>query len=220
MRLKIKITKSKTTIPFDYQQKLVGTIHKWFGENENHGKQSLYSFSHLQGSELVKTGFNFPEGAILYFSSSDNVLLTRIYKGIKADSTLFNGLKVYEIDMIPEPAFRNRERFSLLSPLFFKQKIEGKKNPKHLTFEDDEVDKLLTEATKKRLEFNGIADETLKIKFDRTYQGKKTKVINYRGIGNKCSVCPIIVEGKFDTMEFLWNNGVGHSTGIGFGCLK
>ncbi|MCF6240679.1 MAG: CRISPR-associated endoribonuclease Cas6 [Bacteroidales bacterium] len=220
MRLKIKLTKNKITIPFDYQHKLVGVIHKWFGENKEHGKQSLYSFSQLLGGELIEKGFSFPNGAALYFSSTNNDLLTKIYNGIKSDPTLFNGLTVYEIDMISEPAFGNRERFSLLSPLFFKQKIEGKKNSKHLTFEDDETDKLLTESTKKRLEFNGISDETLKIKFDRSYQGKKTKVINYRGVGNKCSVCPIIVEAKFETMAFLWNNGVGHSTGIGFGCLK
>ncbi len=220
MRLKLRLSRNKTTIPFDYQQKLVGTIHKWIGNNYEHGKQSVFSFSQLQGGEIVGKGFNFPEGSTLYFSSTDNGLLTRVYKGIKADPTLFCGLKVYEIDMIPEPAFRNRERFYLLSPLFFKQKIEGEKNPKHFTFEEDETDSLLTGAVKRRLEYNGIPDETLNIKFDRTYQGKKTKVINYRGIGNKTSVCPIIVEGKFETMEFIWNNGVGHSTGIGFGCLK
>lgn len=220
MRLKIRLSKNKTTIPFDYQQKLVGTIHKWLGKNEEHGKQSIFSFSQLQNGDKTEGGYNFPEGSVLFFSSTDNKLLTRIYKGIKTDPFLFCGLKVYEIDMISEPAFRNRERFSLLSPLLFKQKVEGKNKPKHFTFEDDETDILLTEAVKRRLEFNGITDDTLKITFDKTYQGKKTKVIKYRGIGNKTSVCPIIVEGKFDTMEFLWNNGVGHSTGIGFGCLK
>jgi CRISPR-associated endoribonuclease Cas6 len=122
--------------------------------------------------------------------------------------------------MITEPAFRNRERFSLLSPIFFKQKVEGRKKPKHYTFEDSETENLLTEAVKRRLESNGIPDDTLKITFDNTYQGKKTKLIKYRGIGNKTSVCPIIVEAKFETMEFIWNNGIGHSTGIGFGCLK
>ena len=220
MRLKLKITKNKTIISFNYQQKLVGTIHKWFGQNNQHGQPSLFSFSLLQGAELVQKGFDFPAGAVLYFSSTDNNLLTKIYKGIKTDPTLFNGMKVYEIDMISEPAFRNRERFILLSPIFFKKNIEGRNKPKHYTYEDDEVDNLLTIATQKRLENNGIQDETLKITFDRNYLGKKTKVINYRGIGNKTSVCPIIVEGKFETMEFLWNNGIGHSTGIGFGCLK
>ncbi len=220
MRLKLKLTNNKTTIPFDYQQKLVGTLHKWLGRNEEHGKQSIYSFSQLQNAELSEMGFNFPHGSIFYFSSTDNGLLTRVYKGIKSDPTLFNGLKVYEIDMIAEPAFRNRERFLLLSPILLKQRIEGRKNPRHLTFEDNEADIHLTEATKKRLMFNGISDESLKIVFDRDYPGKKTKVINYKGVGNKTSVCPIIVEGKHETMEFLWNNGVGHSTGIGFGCLK
>ncbi len=220
MRLKLKLSKNKTTIPFDYQQKLVGTIHKWMGRNDEHGKQSVFSFSQLQSGVLVENGFNFPEGSVLYFSSTDNKFLTSIYKGIKEDPTLFCGLKVYEIDMQSEPAFRNRERFPLLSPLFFKQKVDGKNKPKHFTFEDEETENLLTEAVKRRLDFNGIPDDTLKITFDKIYQGKKTKVIKYRGIGNKTSVCPIIVEGKFETMEFLWNNGVGHSTGIGFGCLK
>jgi CRISPR-associated endoribonuclease Cas6 len=220
MRFKIQLTKNKVTVPFDYQQKLVGTIHKWMGRNDEHGKQSVFSFSQLQRGELIGKGFNFPEGAILYFSSTDNNLLTRVYKGIKEDPTLFCGLKVYEIDMLPEPTFRNRERFSLLSPLFFKQKVDGKNKPQHFTFEDKETESLLTKAVKRRLEFNGMPDNSLKITFDKTYLGKKTKVINYRGIGNKTSVCPIIVEGKLESMEFIWNNGVGHSTGIGFGCLK
>lgn len=220
MRLKIKLSKNKITVPFDYQHKLVGTIHKWFGKNDEHGKQSAFSFSQLQNGEVVENGFNFSKGSTLYFSSTNNGLLTRIYRGIKSDPTLFSGLKVYEIDMLPEPTFKTREHFSLYSPLLFKQKVEGRNKPKHFTFEDNEIDNLLTEAVKRRLEFNGMPDNTLMIWFDKTYQDKKTKVINYKGISNKASVCPIIVEGKHETMEFLWNNGIGHSTGIGFGCLK
>lgn len=220
MRLKIKISKNKTTVPFDHQHKLVGTIHKWLGKNEEHGKKSVFSFSQLQNGELAENGFNFPNGTTLYFSSTSNQLLTKVYKGVKNDTSLFNGLTVYEIDILPEPPFRNRERFSLLSPLFLKQKIEDSSKQKHYTFLDKETDNLLTESVKKRLEYNGTPDKTLKISFDQNYHGKKTKVINYKGIKNKTSVCPIIVEGKFETMEFIWNNGIGNSTGIGFGCLK
>jgi len=220
MRLKIKLTKNTSIVPFDYQQKLVGTIHKWIEKNKEHGKQSVFSFSHLQKGELAKKGFNFPEGSVIFVSSTNNELLTKIYKGIKTDSSLFNGLCVYEIDIIPDPEFRNKERFSMLSPLLIKQWVGKGEKHKHLTFEDNDADKILTENVKKRLIYNGIPDETLIITFDRTYQGKKTKVINYRGVGNKTSVCPIIIEGKLETMKFLWNNGVGHSTGIGFGCLK
>lgn len=220
MRLKLKLSKNNKTVPFEYQQKLVGVIHKWLGENDEHGNQSVFSFSQLQNGEVVKNGFSFPNGSVLYFSSTNNNLLMKVYKGIKVDSDLFCGLSVKEIEILTEPEFRNRERFVLLSPLFIKRKIEGTNRTKHYTFEDVETENLLTEAVKRRLSNNGIDDDTIKISFDKTYFNKKTKVIKYRGIGNKVSVCPVIVEGKFESMEFIWNNGIGHSTGIGLGCVK
>ena len=36
MRIHLISTENKEIVPFDYQQKLVGTLHKWLGEN-NHG---------------------------------------------------------------------------------------------------------------------------------------------------------------------------------------
>ena len=220
MRFKIKISKNTKTLPFDYQQKLVGTIHKWMGRNKEHGKQSVFSFSQLQNGEKVDNGFNFPDGSALYFSSTDKDILTNVYKGIKSDPNLFCGLIAVEINIINEPEFKNEERFVLLSPLLFKRKDEGRNSKKHFTFKDAETEGLLTEAVKKRLSKNGIEDDSLKITFDKTYLNKKTKVIKYKGIGNKTSVCPVIVIAKPESMSFIWNNGIGHSTGIGFGCLK
>lgn len=45
MRITIRTTPNTELVPFDYQQKLVGTIHKWIGNNSIHDKISLYSFS-------------------------------------------------------------------------------------------------------------------------------------------------------------------------------
>ncbi len=46
MRKYLRTTPNTQSVPIDYQQKLVGTIHKWVGENNNlHGDISLYSFS-------------------------------------------------------------------------------------------------------------------------------------------------------------------------------
>ena len=36
MRIHISTTKNTSLVPFDYQQKLVGTIHKWIGNNSIH----------------------------------------------------------------------------------------------------------------------------------------------------------------------------------------
>ena len=33
----------KRLVPFDYQQKLVGRLHNWLGENAEHDSISLYS---------------------------------------------------------------------------------------------------------------------------------------------------------------------------------
>ena len=36
MRILLKTSANTTPVPFDYQQKLVGTIHKWIGNNSIH----------------------------------------------------------------------------------------------------------------------------------------------------------------------------------------
>ena len=51
MRIHISTTKNTSLVPFDYQQKLVGTIHKWIGTNSIHDHISLYSFSWLKGGK-------------------------------------------------------------------------------------------------------------------------------------------------------------------------
>ena len=64
MRIKIKTTSNNSILPFDYQGKLIGVIHKWLGTNEIHDKISLYSFSWLLNGIMVdKKGYMFPDGA-------------------------------------------------------------------------------------------------------------------------------------------------------------
>ena len=41
MRIKLITTPNTIPVPFNYQEKLVGTLHKWIGENEIHDKISL-----------------------------------------------------------------------------------------------------------------------------------------------------------------------------------
>ena len=36
MRIYLRTTPNDVIVPFDYQQKIVGTIHKWLGNNEIH----------------------------------------------------------------------------------------------------------------------------------------------------------------------------------------
>lgn len=75
MRIHIYTTKNTCLVPFDYQQKLVGTIHKWIGNNSIHDSISLYSFSWLNGGQKVSDALNFPKGATMFISFYDDVNL-------------------------------------------------------------------------------------------------------------------------------------------------
>lgn len=82
MRIHIYTTKNTSLVPFAYQQKLVGTIHKWIGENSLHDRISLYSFSWLQGGRKVSGALDFPEGATMFLSFYDDDTMRKVIKTI------------------------------------------------------------------------------------------------------------------------------------------
>jgi CRISPR-associated endoribonuclease Cas6 len=62
--------------------------------------------------------------------------------------------------------------------------------------------------------------DAVSVRFDTSYAGAKTKLVDIHGIKNRTSVCPVIVEGSPEAVAFAWDVGVGHSTGAGFGALS
>lgn len=96
MRIRIKTTSNEKILPFDYQGKLIGVIHKWLGNNELHDKISLYSFSWLLGGVMVdKKGYVFPNGAELLISFHD-VNSTLAVSNIR--NRTYTNCEVYLID--------------------------------------------------------------------------------------------------------------------------
>ena len=71
MRIYLKTSPNSELISYDYQNKLVGTLHKWLGVNSEHDLMSLYSFSWLHGSVSEQKGLNFPKGASWFISFYD-----------------------------------------------------------------------------------------------------------------------------------------------------
>lgn len=218
MRIHLKTTESKETLPFNYQPILTGAIHKWLGKNEQHDNISLYSFSWLTGGKALKGGLKFKNGASFFISSTDNEFLIRLYTGIKKDSEIANGLKVTDIKIQEDPYFEDDTVFHVASPVLVKRK-EGERI-KHYTFKENESDNFLTETLKTKLNKAGLQSDNVRIQFDRDYLNPKTKLIHYKGIGNKVNICPVKISGTPEQIAFAWNVGVGNSTGIGFGALK
>lgn len=218
MRIFLKISASKSVIPFNHQQFLTGTIHKWLGWNQEHGNLSLYSFSRLDGAKASKTGLSFKNDTSFFFSSPDAELVKKLIAGIQTDPSLFHGLKVKEIILMEDPDISERELFYVASPIFIKRRIDN--NIEHIIYKDARANAFLQESLESKLKAAGIIDETLEISFDKNYLKAGTKKVNYKGIANRANWCHVIIKGKPESKLLAWNAGLGNSTGIGFGAIK
>jgi CRISPR-associated endoribonuclease Cas6 len=218
MRIHLKIQAPNKIIPFDHQPLLTGTVHKWLGWNDEHGKVSLYSFSQLEGGKATPDGLRFERGTSFLFSSHNSDLIKKMVSGIQADPSLFYGLTVSEIIIQEDPDLTDRSLFFTASPVFIKRRVGDRIN--HIQFDNPLASSYLKETLQTKMNEAGIEDESFEIRFETTYPRAGTKKITYNGIQNRANWCPVIVEGKPETKLFAWNVGLGNSTGIGFGAIK
>jgi CRISPR-associated endoribonuclease Cas6 len=218
MRIYLQLTKNKELIPFNYQPSLTGALHKWMGrDNYEHGKVSLYSFSWLQNVDTTKEGINLNRGSNFFISAYDEMLIKTLMKGILADPLVCYGSSVASINVQETPVFSAVQRFSIASPVFI-QRFDEEKNS-HIIYSDEKASVYLTETMQRKLALAGLPTDNVSVSFDLTYHQPRTKVVTYKGIGNRANICPVIVEGTPQQVGFAWKVGVGNSTGIGFGAL-
>jgi len=218
MRLYFKTTPNTEPVPFTYQVPLVGALHKWLGDNDLHDDMSMYSLSWLYNGKQRKNGLDFPEGACFFISAPDTSLHQRIVAGVFSDPAIRYGMAVQEVQLADQPNFGSSERFVLQSPALIKRSINGK--TKFYFPEDPEADACLTETLQHKLRKIGKGHLSVTVRFDRSYSNIKIRLVNYKGINNKATFCPVIVEGDPEAVALAWEVGVGNSTGIGFGAVR
>ena len=218
MRVHFKISAQNEIIPFDHQSLLTGTIHKWLGWNDEHGAVSLYSFSRLERGKARKEGLQLGKETFFFFSAHEPDLIKRLIAGIRRDPFMFHGLQVVEIVIQRDPDLSEKKLFNVASPIFLKRRSGEKID--HILYDDPRADACLKETLLTKMEKAGLTDEMLDIRFEKSYPNAGTKKITYNKIQNRTSWCPVIIEGKPETKLFVWNVGLGNSTGIGFGAIK
>ncbi len=208
-------------VPFDYQQKLTGILHAWLGKcNDLHGDLSLYSFSWLSDGNASAEGLNFPKGAKWFISFADEKRIKTIIKTILSHNEMFCGMSVSDITIEETPDLSERELFYLGSPVFIKRADNESNGYNQYTYNDECANDFMKETLLHKMKQAGMAeDDTLDVSFDLSYKNKKTKLMRYKNINNKCNMCPVIIKGKPETKAFVWNVGLGNSTGIGFGSI-
>lgn len=219
MRIYLRLINNNKIVPFNYQEFLTGTIHKWIGQdNKIHGKAGNFSFSWIQNTIASKNGIDLKRDAYFFISSLNEDFIKRIIKNILEDPTMFNGIRVFDIQIKDTPQFGKEEKFLMASPVLLKLK-EGEKI-RHVTLEDSDFEQVLTDNIKRKLEKVGISSNGIKVQLNPETNFRETKMIIYKGIKNRTSFAPIIIKGTQEQIAFAWNAGLGNSTGIGFGALK
>ena len=221
MRLHFTLSPNTETVPYDYQHQLTGRFHSWLGDNNVHNSISLYSLSWLHGGKREGKGLIFPEGATWSISAHDPELLHKICLSAAKDAEVCYGMNVIEIKILPPPRMSNESHcFRVISPVLARGKeIAGK--VRHYLFSDKEADEILTQTLHHKLDKAGLGNlkADTQVRFDRSYPNAHTKLVTINGIANRASICPVIVDGPPEAMEFAWNVGIGHLTGSGFGAL-
>ncbi len=224
MRIVVTLTPNNRPVPFQYPQHLLGKIHKWIGENDYHDEISLYSFSWLQGSQKKGDFLDFKKGAEWFISSHNMPFIQELVKGVFQNNYVEYGMEAKKIEFRETPQFATKELFWLGSPVFLKRnEIDTqteKQHQKHYLYTDTIANELLTDTLQTKLKKAGIHDPNLKVYFDEGYTKAKTKMIRIKNRNYKTSMCPVIIEGKSESLAFAWNVGIGSNTGMGFGSLR
>lgn len=220
MRLHFDLSPNQEPVPFDYQHFLIGVFNKWLGNNEQHDEISLYSLSWLYQGFARNGALEFPKGARWFISVYDESLIPKMTDSILAQPDVCCGMRVIKTVQQKTPDFDDTYTFKVGSPVLAKSKmIEGK--VKHYIFSDAEANEILTATLRHKMDIAGLspANKKVNVRFDSKYKYPRTKLVRIKDIGNRASICPVIVEGIPEAVAFAWNVGVGHGTGSGFGSL-
>jgi CRISPR-associated endoribonuclease Cas6 len=219
MRICFQLSANTERVPYDYVHTLTRRLHQFFPDNDFHDDMSLYSFSWLHTHRHNKTdnGLTFPDGAEWFVSFYDETHLRTMLAALIRQPELSYGMRVQDVSIQETPVFPEQMRFFVASPVLAKQ-FDGT-SVRHRTYSDPEADAILTQTLRTKLRKAHVNDEAT-VRFDRTFHGAKTKLVDIGGIKNRASFCPVIVEGSPEAVAFAWDVGVGHSTGCGFGALR
>ena len=225
MRLHFSLSPNRQSVPFNYSHFLVGTLNRWLGPNDLHDKLSLYSLGWLQGGHRRGEGLNFPRGASWFISAPDTgvgqQLLGQIADAALREPNVCCGMEVVQVESQTTPEFGPRRVFRADSPVFIRGDKEDDKDP-HILYDDPRAADYLTRTLRHKLDKAGLNQhaETARMSFDLSFKTPKTRLIHIKdSFYKKASVCPVIVEGSPEAVQFAWNVGAGNLTGSGFGSL-
>lgn len=221
MRLKIKLTANKEPIVINNQHLVNSYIHKCLGENnEYHDAKSDYCISNLRGGHMNndKETLNFDGGAFIIVTSMDNDFIGKLMCGMSMNTDFGKGMTICGYEPMSDDLYGGFNIFRTLTPVLIKEYGTDK----FKTIKDDDyADVLKKHIINKFTKINPKLDFR---NFDVTFANKnhpsnKTKLIRIKGRANIASQFDVIINSNKEVAEYIYNYGLGQSTGSGFGTV-
>ncbi|HEY4650297.1 MAG TPA: CRISPR-associated endoribonuclease Cas6 [Pontibacter sp.] len=220
MRIQLKLSPNTQAVPFNHLHALTQRLHRWLGpDNDLHDGLSLYSFGWLRGGTARKGALSFPAGATWQISFYNGEATRKLLMGIINQPELFCGMRVYEVRELPTPTFGEHFRFLADGPIVARQ-VRPDGTREYLLHDAPAADLALTATLRSKLEKAGLSAEGVSVSFDRSFLTPRQKLVEIKGIRHKGSICPVVVQGSPEAVQFAWLVGAGELTGSGFGALS
>lgn len=154
--------------------------------------------------------------------------MTELFRGLEfslGDHISGVGFRVNSVQVLPPPVFTDEMSFRTLSPIFVSQKVEGRKQPKHLSPIDDGYAQLIVNDLKeKSMDFTGFepafdaASAVLELLSPPKQKGitiktgtsQATKLIGYH--------YNFKIKANAELLRMGYYTGFGEKGSLGFGC--
>jgi CRISPR-associated endoribonuclease Cas6 len=223
MRLQLHLSPNTQPVPFDHLHRLTGALHKWLGPNDQHDRQSLYSFGWLRGGENYQNELRFAQGAVWNISFLNENQARQLLRGILNAPEVMSGMKVTEVRPVEPPTFRAAHQFFTDGSSILARQKRADGSRAYLLWDDPAADDVLTTSLRRKLASAGLDEADIQhtqVRFSRDYDLARTRKMTIKGIQHRGSECPVIIEGSPDALYVAWLVGLGDLTGSGFGALR
>jgi CRISPR-associated endoribonuclease Cas6 len=220
MRLVVHLSPNTSPVNFNYLNETARFFYGHVGIEGLHGNVSLYSLSFLRnGTPSPEGGLDFPNGSSFFVSAHDNQIIENLKNNIQTNEHLLNGMKVFATKVYPDIVPETESvRMVLRSPCLLRDE-----DGFPIMWYMQEAQERLEEIAKRKMKLANIPLSELESIRPDLRSPIKFKSISYEHDGNtiynKCSLGSAVVKGTPKALTFLWNVGLGESTGIGFGSV-
>jgi CRISPR-associated endoribonuclease Cas6 len=218
MRLKLKYSENTETVPNNIS--IVNSfIHKCLGNNNKyHDTISNYCITRMMGGEVVDGGrnINYKNGGYIIVTSTDMVFIDKLVEGVMINDFGY-GMKLLDVEYITENLYDGYNFFKTTDTGFILKKKDG--TGFHTIKDPDFIDVLKNHLMTKVLKIKPKADLTgFNVEIENLSKAKVRRIF-VKNTPNLSNVCQLKIIGNRDVIETIYNNGIGKSTGSGFGTI-